>query len=147
MRRLILVPLLTLAWSGCADSAPVEPTDSSQVSSVEGVIQTSQGGGAWIYNRGEGQPGPGPPPGNCNYGAFRTNQITAVHTPSGRFVAKCKFSGLPPIEKAQVQKNWHCYWWIGGTLHHTYDSHWTRSPSGQGMVTCRFRTSVPPPAS
>jgi len=121
---------------------PKGPTDAGVVWLAPAM--SSQGGGAWIHNRGNGQPGPSLPPG-CNHGEYRTAQITVVHTPSGNFITHCFFEGLPRISQPEVERGWPCYWWIGGVLHQTNDTHYTRTPSGQLAGKCRFRTQVPPP--
>ena len=121
---------------------PVALTESDNAHVLDAPVLSAQGG-AWVFNQGEGQPGPSGA--GCHFGVHTTNQITVVHTPSGHVNVKCHFEGLPPIPEAETQRGWQCNWWIGGVLHRTWDSQWTRSPSGQATVTCKLKTQFPPP--
>jgi hypothetical protein len=149
MRRLILAPLLALSLSACGEADLSEPTEACETEFSRAGALGSQAGGAWVFNRGGGQPGPSAA--ECHYWSegvrFTTHDMTVVHTPSGNVIAKCHFSGLPRTQsdKAETSKGWMCYWWIGGLLHSTRDSKWTRSPGGQATVTCRLTTQFPPP--
>lgn len=142
MRKLtVLTAALTLVAAtlyGCDGAATTEPEG------IAGEALYSQGG-SWVFNRGAGMRGPSSA--WCWYGSFQTHDMTVIHTPSGRVLAKCHFEDLPALAKAQTASGFGCVWLIppGEFPHWTNDTHWTRSAGGKGTLTCRLTTDYPPP--
>lgn len=142
----LLLGALCVACDGSDSFAP-DPTPAVESSAYPAMSQ--QGEGAWVFNRGGGQPGPSAS--ECYFWSqgvrLTTHDMTVVHTPSGRVIAKCFFSGLPPTAsgRADTIRGWTCSWWIGGILHSSTSTQWTRSPGGTAAMTCRLDTDVPPP--
>ena len=149
IRSPVLLPLAIacgalLFLAGCGDKPAVGPqaVDAPSIMPSADALQHdlqalgAQGGGAYVRNRGGGQPSGG----SCWWGGWGTSDITFVHNPGGVAIIKCFFTGLPARSKAYVLSGWYCSWWIDGVRHWSYDSKWTHSPSGHGMSTCRLRT-------
>ena len=84
-------------------------------------------------NPGNGQPSATDP---CNFGPYRTTDVTNIRTRGGTQLLACRFSGHPPIDQIVQVKGYECFL-PGGAI--TFDSFWRRTPAGTGMVTCTYR--------
>jgi hypothetical protein len=127
MTRLFMLPVLVALVAACGDSHPVSIDFPSPDVGISAATV-----GAFVLNRGNGQPSATDP---CNFREFLTWDVTNIQSPSGTQMLFCKFKGLPRIERAEHVKGYECFL-PGGAI--TYNSHFRRAPSGTASLTCTY---------
>ena len=126
MKGVALASLLAIPFLACENANPVAVEGLDAPSSVAAAE-------AFVVNRGNGQPSVTAP---CNFGPYRTMDVTNIRAPGGSQLLFCKFKGLPPVERAVHVKGYRCFL-PGGAI--TFDSHFRRTPAGTASVTCTYK--------